>query len=92
MTNISSDVTTIKGDVHFEAEKSENALKLKVNVPAKAKIAIEKMSNNPQISVDENVIYEDGENKKQKGIEYDSEDEKYLYFYIENGEYEFTSK
>lgn len=92
LTNMSSDVTTIKGDVHFEAEKSEKALKLKVNVPAKAKIAIEKMSNNPQISVDENVIYEDGENKKQKGIEYDSEDEKYLYFYIENGEYEFTSR
>lgn len=92
LTNISSNVTTIKGDVNLEAEKVEDELRLKVNVPAKTKIAIEKMSDSSQITVNENVIYEDGKNKKQKGIEYDSEDEKYVYFYVENGEYEFVSK
>lgn len=92
LTKITSAVTTIKGNIQLQAEKLENELILKVDLPTKTKIAIEKMSDNPQILYKNDILYQNGKTEKNKKISYDSEDEKYIYFYVENGAYEFCSK
>ena len=92
LSKITSAVTTIKGNIQLQAEKLENELILKVDLPTKTKIAIEKMSNNPEILWGNEVFYQNGKTEKNKKISYDSEDEKYIYFYVENGAYEFCSK
>ena len=92
LTKISADVTTIKGDINLAANKSENELKLKINVPTKTRIAVEKMSPNVVIEFNNKVIYENGELQENKFAQLDKEDENYIYFYVEKGKYEIISK
>lgn len=92
LSKIVSNVRTIKGDVKLEAEKSEETIKLKIKVPVKTRVAIEKIKENMEIMANEETIFKNGKPKKNNKIQYNDEDEKYIYFYIDAGEYEFKNK
>lgn len=92
LKKIVSKVTTVKGEIILHAKKSENEIYLKVNVPTKARVAVEKVKENCEITTNGKTIYKNGKAKKRDKIIYDAEDEKYIYFYIEEGEYEFETK
>lgn len=92
LTSISSSVTTAKGDVKLDAEKSNENITLNLEVPAKTRIAVPKMGENTQIIVNEKVVYKDNKFKKNKIAEYNSEDSEYIYFYVQNGKYEIEVK
>lgn len=87
-----SKVATVKGEVSLHAKKEENSIYLKVNVPAKARVAVEKVKENCEILANGKTVYKKGKEKKHKQVQYDAEDEKYIYFYVEPGEYEFETR
>lgn len=91
LSKISCDVETIKGHISLEGRKNNNLINLKINIPSKAKIAVEKVSNTPVIQINGKTVF-DKLNISNNEAEYDSEDEKYIYFYIEAGKYEIESK
>ena len=88
LSEIKSQVTTIKGDIKLEAQRKENAISIKMEVPAKTRIAVPKISEKSNIMLNEKVIFKSGKPKKRKNVKYDSEDEQYIYFYVESGNYE----
>ena len=92
LTKISSKVTTVKGDISLYANKSDDKITLKIQVPSKTRVAVSKISDEAVITVNDKVIYEEGKEKENKIATFDSEDDKYIYFYVESGEYEFISK
>ncbi len=92
LNKIVSKVTTIKGDIHLQGKKSADENYLKVTLPTKARVAIEKMKENCKITVNGEILYENGKEKNHDKIKFDTQDEKYLYFYVESGEYEFRGK
>jgi hypothetical protein len=92
LTKISSSVTTIKGDIKLEAEKYDDYIYMKIDVPSKTRVAVPKISENSEISVNGKNIYKNGKEKDNKIAQYDSEDEEYIYFYVESGQYEFEAK
>lgn len=91
LNKIVSKATTIKGDIQLHAKKSADEMYLKITVPTKARVAIEKIKPNATITVNDEIVYENGKEKNRKKIQYDTQDEKYVYFYGESGEYEFKS-
>lgn len=92
LNKISSKVNTIKGNITLKAEKKDDTLELKINVPTKTKIAVEKMSENPQVSVGNKIVYKDGEIKKNNNVKYIDEDDDYLYLEIQEGNFEIISE
>ena len=92
LSKIFSNTTTVKGDISLEAEKLEEALKLKVKIPSKACIAVEKMSEDVEILINDKKIYKKGKMKNNKYAGYSKEDDKYIYLEFEKGEYEIVSK
>ncbi len=88
LSKIKSQVTTIKGDIKLEAQRKENAISIKMEVPAKTRIAVPKISEKSNIMLNGKVIFKSGKPKKRKNVKYDSEDEQYIYFYVESGNYE----
>lgn len=92
LNKISSKVTTIKGEISLSADKTENILELNLNVPAKTRVAVEKMSENPQISVNGKKVYKDGETKNNNILEYSDEDDNYVYFYMKKGDVRIISE
>ncbi len=59
-----------------------------MEVPAKTRIAVPKISEKSNIMLNGKVIFKSGKPKKRKNVKYDSEDEQYIYFYVESGNYE----
>lgn len=93
LKNINAEVDTVKGKISLKAKKETNKLEISVSVPRKTKIAIEKIKNDLVITSGLwNKIYDKGEVKKVQNIKYDSEDENYVYFYINSGSYKFIAK
>lgn len=92
LKKIEAAVSTIKGNIKLQAEKSENEVFLHMTVPAKTRVAIPKLKDDSQIIVNEKTVYKKGKPKKNRIAQYDYEDEKYFYFYVESGEYEIISK
>ena len=92
LKKIEAAVSTIKGNIKLQAEKSENEVFLHMTVPAKTRVAIPKLKDDSQIIVNEKTVYKKGKPKKNRIAQYDYEDEKYFYFYVELGEYEIISK
>jgi len=92
LNKISANTTTVKGDIKLDAEKSEEGIKLKIEVPSKTKVAVPKISENSEIIINEKLAYKDNKAKRNKIAEYNSEDENYIYFYVESGNYEIEVK
>ena len=92
LKNIESEVNTPKGKINLKARRVEKEIKLEVEVPTTTLIAIEKQSSNPNIEVNGKTICKNGTIKSSFIAKYDSEDEKYIYFYINKGQYIFESK
>lgn len=92
LTKLESEVSTIKGNIMLQAEKEEDCTTMKIKVPSKTRVAIPRVSKNSEIRVNRRVIYKNGKERKNKKAEYDVQDEEYIYFYVEAGEYEFKSK
>ena len=88
LSKIKSQVTTIKGNIKLEAEKKEDSISVKMEVPAKTRIAVPRISEKSNIMLNGKVIFKAGKPKKRKNVKYDLEDEQYVYFYVENGSYE----
>lgn len=92
LTSLSANVTTIKGDIKLEAEKTEECIKMKIEVPSKTRVAIPQISENCEININGKKVYKDGKEKNGKNIKYDSKDEDYIYFYVDSGTYEIECK
>ena len=92
LNKIYSKVTTVKGDIELNCEKSNNKLSMKIKVPSKTKIAIERINENPEIVINGKTVYKKGKKKRNKIAEYNTQDEKYIYFYLNSGEYEIECK
>ena len=91
LTEVSAKATTLKGDIELEAEKNENSTKIKINIPTKTRVAIPKVDSDFEIKMNNKTIYKDGKNKKNKKLEFDTQDDEYVYFYVKDaGEYEFV--
>ena len=87
LNKINSKVTTVKGEIELNAEKTDNKISMNIKTPAKTKIAIEKVNNNPEIIINGKTVYKKGKKKRNKIAEFSSQDENYIYFYLNNGEY-----
>ena len=92
LNKISTKTFTPKGNISLEFERKEDVLNIKCNVPTKTLIAIEKLSENPTIEMNSKLVYENKDFKNRIGIKYHSEDERFIYFYINKGEYDIVSK
>ena len=91
LTTIKSQVTTVKGEIKLESQKEEDTILLKIDVPSKTRVAIPKMGKNFKIMLQDKVIYQSGKPRKNKKVQYDSEDEQNVYFYVEKGQYEWKA-
>lgn len=92
LNKLVSTVATVKGPITLHAKKTENTLYMKVNLPAKARVAIEKIKENCEIIVNGQYVYQNEQPQNTDQIKYDTEDEKYIYFYVQSGQYEFEEK
>ena len=88
LSKISSKVTTIKGDIELNAEKNENMLSINLKTPSKTRVAIEKINDNPEIIINGKTVYKKKKKKKSNIAEYNTEDRDYIYFYLNDGEYD----
>lgn len=92
LNSIESVVNTVKGQITLKANKTEEEIKLELELPAKTLVAIEKKTENPNITINNKQVCKDGKIKKRLFTEYVSEDEDYMYFYVNKGEYTIESK
>lgn len=92
LNKLKSKVNTVKGTIEMQAEKSDDSLILKIDVPEKTLVAIEKMSDECDIVINHKTVYKEGDFKKNKISKFDKEDEKYIYVYLEKGKYTISSK
>lgn len=91
LSKIATSLISVRGVISLNAQKNENEVKLDINVPARALVAIEKVGDNSLIKVNNKIVYKNGKQKKKIAM-FDHEDEKYLYFYFEKGQYDIESK
>lgn len=89
LTKIESEVDTIKGKIKLDAEKDSY---LKIETPSKTRVAIPRCSEKSKILINNKVVYENNEGKNIKKNTFDSEDENYIYYYVEPGKYEIKMK
>lgn len=89
---LNSKVNTVKGIIEMQAEKNDGILNLKLNIPEKTLVAIEKVSNDCEITINHKTVYKNGEFKKNKTSEFEKKDDKYIYVYLEKGKYNIVSR
>lgn len=89
---LKSKVNTIKGTIEMQAEKDDGKLNIKVNLPEKTLLAIEKVSDNCEVIINHRTIYKKGKFKKNKLCKFEKEDDKYIYVYLEKGKYTVVAK
>ena len=65
LKKIEAAVSTIKGNIKLQAEKSENEVFLHMTVPAKTRVAIPKLKDDSKIIVNEKTVYKKGKPKKK---------------------------
>lgn len=92
LNKLSANVNTVKGTINIKAEKTENNLTLEINVPEKTLVAIEKMSNEYDILINNKDIYIKGKFNDNKLVTFEKEDEKYVYLFLDKGKYTIMSK
>ena len=88
LKEIESKVNTVSGTITLKATKKDNTIKIKLNTPVRTRIALEKISENPTIFINEKkCIYKNGKNIYNLKAKYDYEDEEFVYFFVNKGEY-----
>ena len=92
LTKINCSVTTIKGDIKLDTKKESGKVFMDIVVPTRTRVAVIKTSKNPKITISENVVYKDGKFNKNELAEYDTEDENYVYFYVNGGNYNIVTE
>lgn len=92
LNKLNAKVNTVKGTIEMDAEKKDGILNLKLNIPEKTLVAIEKVSNDCEITINHKTVYKNGEFKKNKISEFEKKDDKYIYIYLEKGKYNIVSR
>lgn len=92
LNNIESVVNTVKGKITLKADKTNEKIKLELEVPTKTLVAIEKKTENPNIIINNKQVYKKGEVTNSFNAKYVSEDKEYVYFDLQSGEYVIESK
>ena len=87
LKNISSKVNTISGTIKLNVTKSDNEINMEINTPVKTRVAIEKLSNNPKLYLNNWCVYKNGKSRFNFIGKYETEDENYLYYFVEKGSY-----
>lgn len=91
LKKINSKVNTVKGEIVLKAEKNKKEIILEVNVPEKTLVAVEKLKDDYNISINNKEIYKAGEFKDNKLAVFEKEDNKYIYLFLEKGNYKVIS-
>ncbi len=91
LNKLKAKVNTVKGTIEMEAEKADTNLMLKIDVPEKTLVAIEKISKDCNIVINHRTIYKNGDFKKNNLSKFEKEDDKYVYVYLEKGKYTIVS-
>ncbi len=92
LNKLTASVNTVKGTIKLEAEKKENNLILEIDVPEKTLVAVEKMSNEYDIIINNINIYTKGKFTNENLATFEKEDEKYVYLFLDKGKYNIISK
>lgn len=92
LSKLNSKVNTVKGTIEMQAEKIEGNLNLKIDVPEKTLVAIEKLSDNCEIVINHKTVYKNGDFKKNRISKFEKKDDKYVYVYLEKGKYNIVSR
>ena len=85
-------VNTVSGKVLLNGKKSEDNLYVVIDVPSETIVAIEKLSSNPKILVNGSQLNDDLNLSIIDGIKAVKQDEKYIYYQVDMGQYIFVSK
>ncbi len=92
LSKLNSKVNTVRGIIEMQAEKIDGNLNLKIDVPEKTLVAIEKLSDNCEIVINHKTVYKNGDFKKNKISKFEKKDDKYVYVYLEKGKYNIVSR
>ena len=92
LNKITSNTTTIKGDITLVAEKTEEKITININTPVGGVIGILKNGDIARILVDNKLIFEDGLKSNTENVEFLSEDDGFVYFRVKEGVYTFVSE
>ncbi len=87
LDSITSNVSTIKGDINFKIEKTEESISMKLETPSETLVEIPKSFENQVIQINRNTVYENGKAKSNFTYKYNNEDNEYIYFTIPKGTY-----
>lgn len=91
LKEIHAKVNTISGTITVDGKKNDNVY-LSINTPVKATVAIEKLSLDPEIFVNGSKLDDPLSESLGDNIKFVKQDEKYIYYEVEPGEYIFTSR
>lgn len=92
LNNISSRVSTIKGNINFKIEKTEKNIFMELETPSETLIGIPKDFENQIIQINGTTVFEDGKSKTNNICKYNNEDNEYIYFTIPKGTYVIDCK
>ena len=92
LNKMSSSVSTVKGNISLSANKLENEIDLEISTPSKTLVAVEKISNDFNININNTDVYKNGAQINFEIAKFEKEDSKYIYLYLEPGEYKIISK
>ena len=92
LNEIEAKIDSVKGEISVNIKKEENSITLNINVPEKTVVAVEKMIDNPYITVNDKVLYKNGKKKNKFNIKVNKEDNNYIYINLPKGNYKIISK
>ena len=75
-----------------DARKDDKELYLVLNLPVNAIVAVEKMSLDPEIFINGSKLNDGNSLSIRDEAKFVKQDEKYIYYEVEPGEYIFTSR
>lgn len=92
LKTISSKVNTVSGTIEMKADKSEDETIIELKTPVRTRIALEKTSENQKVYINGWCVYKNGKDKKIFNGEYETEDENYIYYFVNKGKYTIEIK
>lgn len=92
LNSITSKVNTVSGTIELNATKTSKETKMEITTPVRTRVAIEKTSDNPIVYINGWCVYKNGENKFNLQGDYETEDENYIYYFVNKGDYTIKVK
>lgn len=92
LKEISSKVNTVSGTIWLNAIKTDAGIKIELKTPVRTRVALEKMTTNPSVYINRWCTYKNGESKFSFNGEYETEDEDYIYYFVDKGNYTLEVK